>query len=343
MEELVIRSEDPIRHQWRLLARFAYPGNIDSYVRQRTGSDPEPILRDYIASCIRQGEAYFAASSSAAFDIAPVLVYYGAANLLLGAVALLEGSVPDVGSHGMRVASDAAPGTPIGETVLRLSDPQRGALHRILASIPVRPPGLPSGSEWTLKELLGSVPDLRDEYLMCYPNDVAHTIPLERASRSGTEFDRILPSDVARHGNPMDAFSKVLGFKAAYITPQLGGQLKYIILHRKVGADDIGDYSVFGGKYLLMAHEKNGRLFTPGQLAGIYMSLFAIAFVSRYRPSLWNPFVRADESGERLLIERLLDVAHRHLPNLVLNRIEDRLVRFSNQPAEVVEIAREQR
>jgi hypothetical protein len=75
---------------------------------------------------------------------------------------------------------------------------------------------------------------------------------------------------------------------------------------------------------------KNGRAICPPEEISIAMALYALGFVSRYRPELWNPFVRKDQSGERLLIERFLSVAKRKLPNLLLDRLSGTRTVFTN-------------
>ncbi len=50
----------------------------------------------------------------------------------------------------------------------------------------------------------------------------------------------------------------------------------------------------------------------------MFMGLFALGYLSRYHPEVWHPFVKRDESGERLVVEKLLSTASRFLPNLIL-------------------------
>jgi hypothetical protein len=60
----------------------------------------------------------------------------------------------------------------------------------------------------------------------------------------------------------------------------------------------------------------------------LLMSLYALGYISRYRPELWNPFVRNDATGERMVVERLLSIALRYTPNLVLNVIYNERLSF---------------
>jgi hypothetical protein len=63
------------------------------------------------------------------------------------------------------------------------------------------------------------------------------------------------------------------------------------------------------------------------------MGLFMLGYLSRYHPERWNPFVRSDNTGERLVVERYMAICARYLPNLVLNEIKLRRVQFVNEVA----------
>ena len=63
----------------------------------------------------------------------------------------------------------------------------------------------------------------------------------------------------------------------------------------------------------------------------MFMALYALGFISRYHPEIWNPFIRNDISGEKLLIEKFLYYSRRFLPNLALNYIMDNKVVFVNE------------
>jgi hypothetical protein len=100
----------------------------------------------------------------------------------------------------------------------------------------------------------------------------------------------------------------------------------------------IGTYSIFGQRHLQIAHIKNGQHLNPNQLIVMFMGLFALGYLSRYHPELWNPFVRSDETGERLVIERFLAICQRYLPNLVLNMIRGERIQFAYETEGVLDL-----
>ena len=85
-----------------------------------------------------------------------------------------------------------------------------------------------------------------------------------------------------------------------------------------------------------LPHLKNGKNLNPIQLIILFMGLFALGNISRYKPQIWNPFVRADIIGERLLVERFIAIAKRYIPNLVLNLIRKKRIEFYHPTNSVI-------
>jgi hypothetical protein len=184
---------------------------------------------------------------------------------------------------------------------------------------------LVNGATWTLEEILGSIPDLKRDFENCYPKALTYTIPVQVVRRKAGTLERFDPAEVARYQTPQHALRGVNGLGTAYLPPQYK---KYLALYRRIDSADIGTYSILGQKSLVIAHLKNGQSVTPSQLILMHMGLFALGHISRYRPQIWNPFVRTDETGERLVIEKFLGICQRYLPNLVLNEILHEQIQF---------------
>jgi len=58
------------------------------------------------------------------------------------------------------------------------------------------------------------------------------------------------------------------------------------------------------------------------------MATYALGYVCRYKPEIWNPFVRMDETGERMILEKTLFITRRMLPNLALNFLLEQNIIF---------------
>ena len=69
----------------------------------------------------------------------------------------------------------------------------------------------------------------------------------------------------------------------------------------------------------------------PIQEVLLYMAFYALSFLSRYHPELWNPFVKTDSTGERHVFAKCVDVARRAFPNLVLNQLLGYSVEFGSE------------
>lgn len=332
-----IATENPKADQWKLLTQFAYPTNIREYLKNRGFADPSLDTLEYIAGCMWQGEAYFTAAENSPLDIAPLLLYYGAANLLAGVSAMITGVRPAIEHHGMKLKPPDTEPIRIKDAEVKPVLPKIGALQQfcnVFSSGCV----LPSEVPWTVEEILGSIPDLKQDFENCYRDALAYTIPLEVVRRPRVSLERIVPSEVERYQSLEDAFACVVGFADAYLDPQYSEQMNYVVLYPKMGATEIGTYSIFGQKHLQIAHIKNGQYLNPSQIIIMFMGLFALGHLSRYHPELWNPFVRSDQTGERLVIEKFLAICQRYLPNLVLNVIRGDRIQFVYETEGVLDL-----
>lgn len=338
MNRIRVATESPKADQWRLLGQYAYPVNISRYLKNKGHTTVPTGIEEYIAGSIRQGEAYFAAAQAAPLDIKPLLLYYGASNLLIAASAMLVGDQPKIKNHGMRLDASTAARKRIADVQIRPFDPHTGALQCFCNSFSANCQIVGRG-DWSLEELFGSVPDLRQDFENCYPNARYFTVPVELLSRTfvyrteaSTEnkvtFEYVAPDKVERFEDPVKEITQILGFRQAYLLPQHQGEKTGITLYRKYKAAEIGLYSIYGQKYLEIPHLKSEQPITPSQVIILYMALFALGYISRYHSELWNPFVNSDTSGERLVVEKVLSIAERYIPNLVLNEVNQTQVDF---------------
>jgi hypothetical protein len=324
---VLIRTENPRADQWKWLARFGYPLTIKRQLTERGHTNQEDELVDFIAGCFRQSEAYFSASGSAPLDIAPLLLYYGATSLIAGTAVLLTGEHFAAHRHGMLPRRGT--GNRIADTVLDPQNTKDSALH-YYARVFSDGCDLRGGSQWawTLEEVLGSIPDLRRDFESCYQGAVPFTVPVQIIRKPRMSVERIVREELVKYPTPQDVFGRIVGLEAAYLPVQRANSADHVSLHPRKGAKDIGIYSTMGQKHLQLAHMKNSQLLSPDQIILMLMGLFALGHLSRYHPETWNPFVRRDDSGERLVVERFLEICQRYLPNLVLNRIEGARLQF---------------
>ncbi len=336
LDDIGIATEDAYGEQWKMLARFSYATNIHRFFEKRGAKKPDDELMEYIAGCIRQSEAYFSASLGAPLDISPVLLYYGVVNLLAGGAALLSGSRLPIKEHGIVAISPTVKPPRIADFQFKPVNPSSGALQQF-ASIFSAGCRLVNGASWTLLEVLGSIPDLKRDFENCYPDGLYYTIPIQIVRKRSVSLERISRSEIARYETPQKALSAVIGIADAYLPAQVTND--YVILHAKLGGKDIGVNSIFGHKHLQIAHSKRNELISPDLLILILMGLFELGHLSRYHPETWNSFVRADDTGEKLIIERFMQICQRLAPNLVLNKIDSVRYQFSNRTGGLLDLS----
>jgi hypothetical protein len=324
---ILIHTENPKAEQWRRLARFNYPLTIERFLTARSHSNPDEKLVNFVAGCFRQAEAYFVAGDNAPLDIAPLLLYYGATNLLAGAAALLTGEHFAVRGHGMTLNLEAGDRC---ADVLIIPKASHGSGLPYYAQVFSSGCDLHGGARWawTLEEVLASIPDLKSYFESCYEGSEPFAVPVRIIRKARLTVERVYSEEVAKHQNPQEIFDRIVGLQASYLPIQRGSSDNYMSLHPRKGSADIGVYSIMGQKNLVLAHRKNNELINPDQIILLLMGLFALGHLSRYYPERWNPFVRRDDTGERLVVEQFLEICQRYLPNLVLNRIEGTRLQF---------------
>jgi hypothetical protein len=196
---------------------------------------------------------------------------------------------------------------------------------------------LTNGTKWSVEELFASIAEIRQEFLMCYPNVPSLTIPVQKVKTETGFYERVSLKDLERFTSIEDVLAKITDFKASYITPQYNDQSKFLILRPKLGSPGLGQFSLFGDQFIRLAHVKNNQELTPSTLILMMMSLYALGFLSRYKPELWNPFIKGDTSGEILLVFKLLAICQRYIPNLILDEIHQQRHRFVNHLEDILD------
>jgi len=324
-----IFSEDPDSEQWQMISHFGYLSNIEKFFKERKIKVHDKGFLETIAGSIMQAQEYFNASKVVSLHISPLLLYYGASNLMLGISSLIIGSSLTIENHGMCLELNKESSRRIADIEIRPFGSKKGALYQFCRAF-YKGTVFPYGDKWTILEILGSIPELKSDFEDCYLDAQSYTIPVQIVRRENDYLERINPINIERFENPTKVFAKVENFSSCYLPPEISLQKKYIILRRKIGGREIGVYSVSGQKFLQISHVKGNHYVTLPTIIYIYMGLFAFGYLSRYHPKRWNPFVRSDSTGEKQLIEKFIDTSRRSLPNLALNHLYQKRIRFVN-------------
>jgi YaaC-like Protein len=342
-----IPTENPQIDQWRLIGQFSYPTNISKFLTENSISKVSPDLEEYVAGCVRQAESYFMAGENATLDISPLLFYYGTTNLLTGVSALLTGEIKTLKHHGLKLEDPTTTNLRIADFLMKPFYPAEGALQYFCDVLSNKCP-LTSCGNWILEEIFGSVPDLKKDFENCYENAIPHTVkvdlfkrlisdPKDERKQKEVLYEKIDPKEFVRHERIVQSLNSIENFSSSYLRPQqYGSENSTVTLHRKLRSSEIGFYSIYGEKFLELPHIKNNKNLNPIQLIILFMGLFALGNISRYKPQIWNPFVRADITGERLLVEKFISISKRYVPNLALNIIRKKRVEFYHPTNSVI-------
>ena len=329
MEVIRIATEDPKAEQWRILLQYSYPANVRRYFKENYSVDVSKTLEDCITSCMRQGEAYFVAADKAPLDISPLLYYYGMTNLLRGAVVLLKQDVPLITEHGMTLIVSDPKATRIADVRVQPRNAKTGALH-IFSEIFSSNYQIVDGHTWNVKEILSLIPELKQEFENCYQSAPPRTLPLEFVHRKvdnhSIKLDRIQRSELKRYDNFEELIALVADYSNAYLSPNVTDT--HLILNHRIKGVEIVSHTIRGQRYLRLGRSDIKDKTTPALLITLLKGLFALGFLSRYHPEQWMPFIKTDETGERLLIERFIAICQRAIPNLILNEILYKRVEF---------------
>lgn len=326
LEALEIYTENPEEEMWRFLSRLTYPPHLSRLFNDKglTLSENES---NEIATYISQANDYFAASRNSSMQISPVLIYYGTVNLFSALRSLTRTSTVSIENHGMGLG-DSSGVTQLTALEIIIRHNQSSGLINF-AELFQDTNAFGDINHWPLGIILSYIPELQDDYTISeiIESSPPLLIPVSRDTEDVNKY--YISSKASERVSDINLVESIAGYKSAFLPPNRVHDGRHV-LRPKFDSDDITIESLSGRFYLRRYFERAGKKGYLSSEVAYLMALYALSVVSRYRPSIWNPFVTRDESGERWLIERFLFTARRVVPNLVINKIENRQIVFTN-------------
>ena len=339
-EEIIVNNyriftEEPEQELWRSLLQFSYKANIQRYFEEHQistnssdekGTEKLDNLTNCIAGALLQANEYYKASRNVSLQVEPVLLYYGTTNLLYAMSALLNGVIPQISNHGMYIKANGGERSYIADTSIRFDHPSNGGIHIFAKDLGFQL-NLCEYRPWCLGDFFDSIAEINSDFERCYQGRKSHILLLDVVKIPEGMVEKVYLTE----GNVSETFNNIEGFNASYLRPQEAHDRygnEYIVLRHKINGKSIHQISYSGQPYLQEAHKKNGKLITVTKALNMYISLFALGSLCRYHPTIWNPFVTQDSTGEKLLIEKLLYYSRRILPNIVLDRLMNKQITF---------------
>lgn len=334
---ITVFTENPEEELWKKLLQYAYKARVLKYYSDNSIhiEGKEAILSEIVIGSFLQAHEYYYLSKTATLHTSPLLLYYGTINLLLGACTLFFGEELAIKNHGMKIKpSDTS--TDIGSSKVCFVSKHDGGIHVFKQIIEAQTQVSPDLEELSIKEMLLSIPEINFEAIQCYGEEENYCIPLdtiytedgviEKAYFRGKNRDTIL-----------HIFSCVPDFNRSYLNPSFSENEDETIatLRHKYLQEPIDYTAMTGQSYLLVGHNINrGKSIVFPQWIYMYAALYGMASLCRYSPQKWNPFIRLDEKGEKLLVEKFIDLSRRKLPNIILSMIEKCDYSFENKKYE---------
>ncbi|MGL5657331.1 MAG: YaaC family protein [Fusobacteriaceae bacterium] len=315
-----IYTENPIEEQWRQILHFSYPNNIKSYFNKKGIKDVSEKIIENISGSILQSKEYFDNFKNSSLQIKPLLLYYGVTNLFNAFSILLSNTIPEIKNHGMQLKiADYKKIADLKINPVNEKDGALGVFNKIFSG-DLSKEKLTEYGEWSLLELFSSIYDVSDDFKNCYEYGETHVIPVKIIKMKTYEVEKIKIEDIANQDN---FFKQIKNYKEVYLSPEKINKDNSIILKKKMYKKTLAEQTVFGNYYFSLSHFKKSSYINPILEIRLYMILYGLSVVSRYNPEIWNPFLKNDITGEKLLIEKLLNFSSRIIPNLLLNKLYD--------------------
>lgn len=323
----IIFSEDAARDIDLRLRNYTYDQSLKDHKPRGASERLDNNQRAEVAASVLQGLEYLKVGRSVSLHTGSVQLHYATVSLLRAAVLLVKAELAPIKGHGMDLGG-VPPATPLGGTNVWCRAKHDGALVVLGEALLDGDRLLKGGPEqWLLRDLLGSIPDIRATHVRCYGLENNLCVPVERVrTPTGAFLDRI-PLDLVA----ADILGRVIGdkwVKATYLNPQRTE--KHLVLRPQLGkVRDITVEALSGQRFIRLGHTSLGAPLP--ELISFLASLFILSSVSRYYVRTWDEVVGDAISLERQLVQEFLIVSARRIPNLVLDHIEDVAHVFTSQ------------
>jgi len=251
MEERHIFTESPEEEMWQTVLQFSYSTNIIKHLAAH-GHVPNDALVENISGSILQAHEYFQSSKNVSLQISPLLLYYGAINLLNGFSNLITGKINEIKHHGMRVDLPNSYQY-IAEASIRFDNGAIGGIHVFSRAFGYSY-NLCNWGDWSIMEILGSIAELNPDFCECYPNSEFYVLSISDVKTENAITERI-PLGKLDASKFAQMFNDVPNSSQSYLRPNVS-QNNEAILRHKLNSKRITELSHSNQKYLQVGHRK---------------------------------------------------------------------------------------
>lgn len=325
MKNKQIISENPKAEIWGYFSKFSYEANVRKHLVKVNDTEKiDETLITKVTGAIQQAINYFEQAENASLYIKPLLLYYGSTNLYYAICILKTGRPVDIGGHGIDIVDESL-SMELGKILVRSSDKSKGGL-RVYSEFLFDQGYELKSYLWTVGEIFSGIPDLKQLCEESYDEISPHCIPLQEVKTKKYSTFRFAKDEILKIDSNL-LFQSVHKFKDNFIRPE--GQQEFFILRKKLTyKGDCFARSTSGQKYLQLLHFKNEKWVHVEMLQRYLIGLFALGRVCRYNPDVWFQFIKKDETGEKHLVEKFMELSTRQLPHLLYEKLIEREVSF---------------
>lgn len=354
-----IRTETPGAEVRRYLRHWANPAFVENALNERHTSMPRDIRRRKareVAVCIDQGLEYLATSRAASVLTRPLSLFYAHENLAKASCVFLDPSLHanDFKAHGLK--HDSAKRYSIKNLQAHINKPSKDVWSRYArlcnwqrtiytvttpntstnrdTTATFRPTPAP-GRQLTMGRLALVVPELVEDVIIArwgVPTVVHVTsYSIRLTSEPGTEPPPQLKVRMTlRHGHHKPTHDLILSRRHTRLKDfDVEDQRLDVVKIRSKPSIEDPAFPAFCMDVFLEPHIDLTQTRTEiAEPLAFYAMLFILSSVVRYEPEQWQRLL-LDHPAEAILVERLLNVAERKVPNLVLNQLHNSYIHFS--------------
>jgi hypothetical protein len=352
---------------WDALGVYESTELVRDLCKAKTGRRPSAAKAREIASHFAQARQYFRSAEAAGALVRPLLLYYGAMALARGLVLFLDPGLSKVAAgHGLgadgwadlNAKPDAVPDLAVSvhasgtfPELLRVTgnaDRTKIPAEDNPFEIGVESPGaspVPAGTDLTLREILGQIPDVRDVYEHTFGEHGGRVrcevLAVNRISGRDDEGFAWVGVVETRAGLPNQkrvadgAFggdADVAGAQVddyLYFAPDRGGQN---VRHFRFNTSYDREPSSYDAIGLPVARDGDGQLCLKLPTAGgvvlsnllsLYLAAYASGMLVRYHPGYWTT-VAGGGKGDKMgpIISAAASAVEERFPGLVLGELE---------------------
>lgn len=322
ISEEKIRTENPLKELWLQLRLFESEYYSKQFLKEKyhqITDDELNKLSIIFTSNIKQAYEYYSAASNVSILTSPLLYYYGMMCLTNVLWASLNKTEEIFGSHGLRSKSEGLDHFLSNEYITVFKKGSFSALHACFTGFPIK-----EKTKFYIKDVLSVIPELKNLFEKIY-NDKPRLVQIENTENLTFDYFNCLH------------FQEILNDSKRFLKQQYNVQFVINLDDEIVGIDT--PYILKHFEYPFQKNMNDELYFTlpikvGNALYGIpetsahFIVMNCLGMLVRYEPVKWLQIVSGKSSAEINLINQFVEVSKRKFPNIVLNGLLGKEVRF---------------